>query len=201
MILRTRSKVFEAAIKNESWGDGEPGVLRFPEDDPQAWKIIVYYMIHLQVPSEDFVGEEERDWLGLVNVLDLCWILGDKYDMPQFQDLIMLERLRAITCGSLLPGMVLRAFEKTPPGSKLRLQAARNAVSGIYHQGNYTLDDFDGLRAFPDAMTEMMNALQRYYEEGEQSEDWEEDVSSGNSWKDYMIIGGGPPQHWIRSGD
>lgn len=84
------SDFFVAALKYEgSFGTGESGTLRFPEDNEIAWEILLYWM---------FNGHISNDLLDDIDLHDLvrCWGMAEKYLMTRFQDEIMCNILDTI---------------------------------------------------------------------------------------------------------
>lgn len=131
-ILVTGSKVSSAAIRNEHLGGGEKGVLRFPEDDHKAWELLAYWIVERKLPSIQTGGAlSDAERKGCQALLVENWILGDKYDIPRLQDLVMPELLDLFSRYWDFDAQVMdRAVKGSAPGSKLRLVAAREAV---YH--------------------------------------------------------------------
>jgi hypothetical protein len=70
--------------------------LRFPEDNETAWKLLLHWMKpaadHIPTPASSLRARpEEKARSGFQDMYINCCALGDKYDIPPFQDLIMLE--------------------------------------------------------------------------------------------------------------
>lgn len=98
-------------------GDEGTGVLRLPDDNAEAWTVLVYTQLARSLPFMlaggcRFDNEEEVEFHKL---LVRCWILGHKYRALQFQDLIMSELiLRAGRCLTLLSVVCVAAREAVP---------------------------------------------------------------------------------------
>lgn len=119
-VLEGISRYFTSAFGNERFEEGKSGILRLPEDSVEVWKIISKWIIHREIP-ETLI---EEDLLLAIR----CWTTGDKYDIKEFQDAVMLCMLielssdsdPSITDPKLSPEMVQVAFENTAVGSPLR---------------------------------------------------------------------------------
>lgn len=202
-LLRTTSPVFAAALRNEHLGESERGVLRFPEDDGEAWKLLLFWIFKCELPDYSQVktsslGECDRLLILFVH----CWILGDKYQLPKFQDLIMLELLLKLQDTTLRGFALQKAVETTPPGSKLRQLAVRETVFSAIEERN----GFEGYEAALNTVgfgLEVVQGIERWREEGEETE-YDFGTSSGEGrndiWEQFMVAGG-PGKHWIHNKD
>ncbi|KAK4544933.1 hypothetical protein LTR36_003838 [Oleoguttula mirabilis] len=84
--LEWASPFFVCVIKYEHWGtDAQHCVLRFPDDDVEAWHMLIYWFDH----SADLHSTPHK------LLATRCWILGDKYGIPKFQDEAMLGEVAA----------------------------------------------------------------------------------------------------------
>ena len=120
--LTNASEWFSAAFRNERLGN-EPGVLRFPEDDLEAWKLLICWVMEGVVLHADNLNDCESI------VLIQAWCLGHKYLVPDFQDLIMLELLSHIQLGgAILVEAITEAFLLGPADSLLTKLMAECAV-------------------------------------------------------------------------
>ena len=86
------SEYFVKAIKNEHLGSGTAGTMKFAEDDPGAWKMLLYWKIKGSLP----LLQDVPSYGGQQLLYTRAWILGDKYDIGEFQDLVMLELLQRL---------------------------------------------------------------------------------------------------------
>ncbi|KAK4895441.1 hypothetical protein LTR27_006505 [Elasticomyces elasticus] len=77
------------------------------------------------------------------------WALGEKYQIPAFQDLIMVELLDSLEIEGLKIETAKEAFTTTPPGSAMwGLMAEELAQKLSYKNMKYEeLDMFDGILA------------------------------------------------------
>ncbi|KAK5121394.1 hypothetical protein LTR85_005226 [Meristemomyces frigidus] len=85
-LLEDTSEYFVNAIKYAEWGaNGQRGVLRFPEDDYEVWEVFVRWASYGEVAGITLTTDDM--------LATKCHIMGDKYDIPQFQDEAMLALL------------------------------------------------------------------------------------------------------------
>jgi hypothetical protein len=185
-LLIDISSFFDKALEAERFEEGRTAVLRFPDDNASGWKVLLYWVMRGQVPSGDeFKGDEA---MALVH----AWILGDKYDIEDFQDYVMMELLCWLQHRSYLPEMVKTAFENTPRESKLRKLMAEEVAYSIRacDAPFWSLDIFDGVEGF---IGEFAAALIRHGEKGMAG--LKEGVVRSR-WNDYMV-GDGPSRHWV----
>lgn len=142
--LCNASKYFAKAIKNEHLGEGQAGVLRFPEDNLKTWGVLLFWVVNSALPKEvhPFDGEMEQP-----NLLLLCqtWIMADKYLLPQLQNKIMLKLLRVsdhVTWSLEVVGVEL---SNTLPGSPLRRLATEEAVDAMFQMRDIEATDLDAV--------------------------------------------------------
>ena len=192
-VLAGISAYFVKALANEDRFAGEKGVMRFPEDDPTSWEALLYYKLrgHVQCAR---TGDEQQKIMQLVG----CWILGDKYNIKDFQDHAMLQLLRWLTDAQPILESVKLAFENTLEGSPLRTLMAREAVYGYYD--NRSPDNtaerfkmFDGVQGF---MTEFLKAMELRAENDNDEEALRTRLTEQDSWEEFMV-GEGPKKHWV----
>ena len=162
--LVNASEWFAAAIRHEQWGS-EPGVLRFPEDDLDAWKSLLFWLFKKSVPewASDGTGNDCEAFH-----LIQCRCLGEKYLLSEFQDAVMHELLGFLANGhqTLQLEAIKEAFENTAAGSLLRKLSAEEVVWQLKvtrEISSKEMDHFDGVPGFASALTE---ALERWTREG-----------------------------------
>ncbi|KAK5121393.1 hypothetical protein LTR85_005225 [Meristemomyces frigidus] len=166
--LEQTSGYFTTALRNEHLGTTEPGTLTFPDDDPDAWQVLLYWMIKGRLPPTSALllasGPDDPavhlDWLGAVKEAFECIPPGSK--------------LREVMAEEVV----------------IRLE-----LSSIQYED---LDIFDGVVGFASVLARKLKEesrtpldpfLPRVPTQGQ-------DGSAGTAaWKKYMV-GGGPKQHW-----
>lgn len=199
IILRNTSKAFAAALDHEHLGGGTKGILHFPEDDTEAWKVLVFWMIMKRLPEKatENTGKEDRTAL-----LIYCWVLGDKYGLPEFQDVAMLELLfRSRRCWMDAEHVELIA-DNTMSGSKLRRLAVGEVVLAKM-EGTASTPDFTPAYDVPGFAEDVEEGVWSWVQDASVwcSEIGQKDGSGRDGmWKDYMVIEGGPQKHWIHNG-
>ena len=187
-VLTGMSEYFKRALANADSFGGEKDVMRFPEDDPVAWKVLLYWRIQGCL-QRSFAEDAESTMMQLIR----CWALGDKYDVKNFQDVIMLDLIQTLNIHLVKFEVVRFAFENTPDKSPLRKLMAQEAVISFYYPSmQYAAEDleiFDGVCGF---MTEFVKAI----ELKRQKEILATDLSHPDEWNEFMV-GEGPMKHWV----
>ena len=195
-VLTSISDYFVKAIENQHLGTVQPGTLTFPEDSEDAWKLLLHWKIKGALPDlEDLEDiEQQRQLVHL-------WTLGDKYGIPELQDIAMLELLEVLTGHDSHIDVIKIAFENTAPGSPLRKVMAEETVYLMREGGNWKnekLDKLDGAVGFTTALIGALDELDGEDLESMGQQRLEEDESGERTekWKEYMVAGG-PKKHWI----
>lgn len=192
------SAVFAATSRNETLGGGEAGVYRFPQDSVGAWEILIYWMIKATLPESKFEEQHEEEEAQLLLVQ--CWVLGDKYNIAAFQDVIMLELLFLISGISMDPMSAAFATNNTPPGSKLRHLVANEIVFTVYSDYGRAIGAYDEALAATGFASEAMSGLDKYRDgtNGINVDYVGEKNGAGRTqeWRKYMV-NERPPQHWV----
>lgn len=90
-LLARSSSVFEELLQQTNTTPQDHAcVLRFPEDNLDAWKLLMFWMTQKRVPEVyELLEPDDCDPSYLVR----CWCLGDKYQLPLFQDAVMHQLL------------------------------------------------------------------------------------------------------------
>ncbi|KAK5688473.1 hypothetical protein LTS10_000451 [Elasticomyces elasticus] len=232
--LENTSDYFRAAIRNAHLGGGDVDTISFPEDNLEAWKVLLYWMITHKLPKAaelllqqfEFEGEEhEEDKKEEEDKKDeedetrtdtdhklciRCWALGDKYDVPDFQDLIMLELLRSIELEPIQLDEIKEGIECTGPGSKLRdlmaEELAREVSAGDIETSE--LDAFDGVAGFSNILVAKINRLAEWKQLNPLNSfveftprvplGLEMCREGGSPYRNFMVDGERPVQHWLQ---
>lgn len=125
-----------------------------------------------------------------------CWVIGDKYDMEDFQDEAMLALIKYCETSTLDLDAMKEAVSSPAYGSKLRKLVAEEAVHYQKEDNSACsgdFQDFDGVGF----ISEYIEALNAYDDEEIKYERLEEkDGDDEPRWKEFMI-GDGPTSHWI----
>ena len=146
----------------------------------------MYYLMKNKLPESAYYGVAQG-----TRSLVRTWILGEKYQLPEFQDLVMLELLEHLDCWEYSMAVVREAFEGTPVGSPLRKLMAEEAVEmvrwGLVDKEE--LDVCDGVVGFTRAFAE---AYEAYMDNG----DVVFRYLKYHKWHELMVAGG-PEKHWV----
>ncbi|KAK5741936.1 hypothetical protein LTR17_003684 [Elasticomyces elasticus] len=167
-LLEAASHRFTDAIKEERQDGVSQITLTIPDDDVFPWKMLLHWLVNRELPSDELYAEEfaylnpEDSHLPLIR----CWILGERFDLTIFQNLIM-EMIKAALSGDcdglyLSQASLQEAFQHTEPGSGVRLLAAEDIAYQLEYKDGVevrTLDkDFVGVEGF---IGELLEAVQR----------------------------------------
>jgi len=209
-LLEFTSEYFRSALRNQHLGNVQKDTLSFPDDELNSWKVLLFWIVARELPSVDEIcstGSGQNDD-GMHSVYVRCWVLGDKYDIPAFQDLIMLELLKTFHYGSTLtienPKL---ALENTPPGSVLRELVVEEVLNGLQSKviDCERLDELDGIVGFMSRVMMKRNGLY-------QGEVFSSRLPIANGsvtvpyhkgkspYTIFMVGGDVPRQHWLHDG-
>jgi hypothetical protein len=185
----------------------EKDTLTFPDDDITAWKVLLYWIIKHELPCNEQLLPKHGPAKSVDHPICIrCWALGDKYGIPIFQDLIMLELLDSVENNSIHVSRMREAFECTPPGSALRKLMVEIMAENLHEKPEDVerLDMFDGAVGFTKAL---MQTMDRKDNDGEAIKVFRPrvpDVEGENRWKghsayrEFMIASNeGPAEHWL----
>ncbi|KAK3641809.1 hypothetical protein LTR56_011136 [Elasticomyces elasticus] len=199
--LEAAAEYFRGALRNQHLGEGsEPDVLIFPEDDFRAWKVLLYWMVKSELPEDDDMPKftvspmlTDGDYTALV----LCWILGDKYGVPGFQDLIMIELILQLEIQETPMGIIRYCFVHTAPRSVLRELMAEElilclGVGVLFVEDEDVLNEFGGIPGFSTTLAKkMMLGKEPGCYRGRLPF-----TSMKGSYQDFMIGKSLPKLHW-----
>jgi hypothetical protein len=205
-MLEKTAEYFQASFRHEHVGENsEPGVLRFPEDFVEAWRGLIFWMFNKRLPS---LRKLIPMYQGRRNhaIPIACWIMGDKYGILEFQDLIMLELLRSLERHDMLDTATKYAVRNTPPACRLRLLITEQTAAALRTSGaaGFPLDDLEGT---PDFLEDLSRALladrDREGIRGRVCVDERGNATvegGGRRWKNFMV-GEGPERPWVHGSD
>lgn len=135
-LLCAASPFFEAGCK-PVWQDGAECAMELPEDDPEYFASLAYWVYNNEVAYPDLHHMGRRSLHDLSGV----YLLAEKYQMPRLQndliDAMVYETVTRDQC--ILPPILSMIFDDSPPASKLRLFAV-----------NCTLNRWSDFKAFVD---------------------------------------------------
>lgn len=132
--LESASEYFRKALRQDSFKEGRTGQIDFPEDDYDAWAVLMFWMM-----SAFHIAKNKLK----PDLLIKCWVLGDKYEIPDFQDRIMLELLLIFEVDYATEDIIELGSRLSPAGSFLKRLMAEEAAVAL--QNDKT--DFESLEA------------------------------------------------------
>lgn len=137
-MLVATSYAFAAALQKPRAPHEEPNVLKYPEDDVDAWKTLIFWMFKSSLPEP----EAGNDCVVLDSVR--CWYLGERYNIPRFQDLII-RRLILQLQDEEIPVLeaAREAFTYHRPKKKLQVLMMECIFSRLYTEKTIDYEDLD----------------------------------------------------------
>ncbi|KAK5688478.1 hypothetical protein LTS10_000456 [Elasticomyces elasticus] len=217
-ILEATSGYFKKALAPDgSLGMAALDTLGFLDDSEAAWKVLLYWMFKHDLPNDE--QRKTDDCEGWELLMVECWAMGNRYMIPKFQDLVMLELLDCLLMyTSFETDTIKQAFATTPAGCALRMVMAE-LVAGhlqdeIFDSGLENLHEFEG---FPGCLAEIAHAVKEWSGTSQRivDEDAREccvmsivemvvasqqlhfkDQQGVPRWKKFMVAGG-PEVHWV----
>lgn len=161
--------------------------------------MLLYWIITKTLPEEHVHFSPERDEAVSQPMIVQCWVLGDKYDVVAFQDLIMVELLYVSNGPSIKVRAACEAFENSRTGSKLRLLVSRLIVAEVYWYESRYLEGFKELESVAGYFAEITNALHDMH-----MQEWAPITMMQNVRKSLAkggfgeyLVGEGSNQHWV----
>lgn len=202
VALCSASEYFVKAIKNEHLGTGNIGVLKFPEDKEDEWKVLLFWIINRELPTIDhFPGFEHRankpssGSQAMQQILYQCWILADKYFMPRLQNAVMKKLLYKLDEEAQCMTAADNALRSHTTGSIIGRLACEGVVELVYGgAAAYKPDDLDVLDGIPGAIASIANTLERFNKKaiviGEakgKTRQWRRRNSPTEIWREFMV--------------
>ncbi|KAI6860762.1 hypothetical protein KC338_g6822 [Hortaea werneckii] len=201
--LESASEHFRKALLQDSFEEGLPRQIKFPKDDYDAWAVLVFWMMNtFNIAKEELTPD----------LLIKSWVLGDKYEIPEFQDQIMLELLFTFEEDYATEDIIRLGSELSPTGSVLKRLMAEEAAVALRTEkmdfesleaafnGNGMLRDFVLARGNCEADNQFYQRRFESLAAGElysQDEEGNEELRSP-TWRNYMISNGSSSR-WLLS--
>lgn len=189
------SEYFAKALDPSTFKEGRTGRLDVPDDGVEAWKVFLFWLFHRNLPYFGS-GKNKTQRFKEIDLLVCCWSLGDKYDIPDFQDEVMLMLMECLAVNVVHPHTVNLAFNTSSPDSHMRRimaeEVAENLREGHWHEEDFKELDGEGFTyEFAKALVD---------QEPVRSHDRLETQLDVNVfhyvWESYMV-GDGPRKHPI----
>jgi hypothetical protein len=175
-------------------------------DDVAGWKALLHWIVVRELPHEMswVIGQGNEDQ---VRQLVRAWILRDRYDIPHFQNLVMLELLKSQEqlSTNLAPNVSImkEAFEGSPLESPLGRLMMEELVEQLRKGdvGGQELDSFDNVAGFSSMLFDYLT--NKVDDDGEY-EFWPRlpgfDNNPGSSPYQEFMVGGKFDRHWVVDG-
>ncbi|KAK3721041.1 hypothetical protein LTR37_003331 [Vermiconidia calcicola] len=195
-VLRDAAAYFAKAIQWDHLSHETLGILKFPEDDEDAWKVLLQWFVKKELPVLKMNQATQMLWVR-------SWIIGDKYGIEAFQDLVMLELLNELAYQKTSLEVVRTVFEGTMEESPMRKLMAEETVNLIKTTEDWChkrLELMDGVSGFTSALLEAMDNHDTLLDGSEDTTSLRKRMTDGEStnmdWLGYML-GNGPDRHRI----
>lgn len=185
-VLEQASPYFANMMEPDAFCEDEHGVLRFPNDDLQAWEVLLYWIVHHEIPKRSIAY---KDALAI-----RCWQLGDKYLIPDFQDHAMLSLLYTLRLGEFSFQVIEEGVLRSTAGSKLRKLVLQEAVNNVFD--GYTTQLC--MLSFLDGLGCITELLYHYHKKCMYS-DVPQNRIGADVWEEYMMMEQEPEilkAHW-----
>lgn len=163
-VLRYTSKALSANLDHEHLGDDERGILRFPEDPVDAWEVLVFWIVTKKIPESQMHDTLVPDKAAAQFALVQCWILGDKYGIVEFEDLIMIELLDLSSKNFITVAAAYEALTNTLFDSSLYVLVTCLIVASVFVDGKHSMEEFEcleGLEGYTFNMMETLHTLHK----------------------------------------
>lgn len=200
-MLCARSEYFVKAIENaEKMGPDGPDVLRFPEDDKEAWQLILSWMMGGVVLPRGKTLRAADHTVEFQGLLCRTWILADKYFMPALQNAtmtILLSHLKNDVYG-LRADVAVNALRDHNASSALGLLACGALVQHAFGPGRDGGEpkDLKAIEGVPGAVFSIANAVHSFNKKSVEvlgrnglpcGRKWPEIVPKSRFWEQCMV--------------
>lgn len=193
--LRATSDYFTKALKHEEnmGKDDERGKLKFEDDNYEAWNILIFFMLQKELPGCVLKPDVNNQML-LVN----CWIIGDKYMIPAFQDIVMIELLVHLHGRGIDLAVAERAVHASAPESVLRRLVIEEVLVAVISRKTISHDELEcisGATGFVPCIFRVMTEDHDRHRKNPGGVSYRNRSVDGY-WKEYMV-GSGVLKHMI----
>ena len=135
-------------------------VFSLPDDDPEAWRILIYALLSRSLPHMYYVGNAaDTDRPEHDTLLVRCWLLGEKYEGRQFQDLIMAEIIERSGIWPIHPRAIAYTAEHAKPTSMLYKFMLEEEAVRLSQTSALPAEEDSGLEATPKALRDAAEAI------------------------------------------
>ena len=145
-----------------------------------AWKVLLYWILEKRFPEMQ-CREDDCCWSMLIRY----WCLGDKYQIPGFQDACVLAiwECPCCDCDCIVTGFG-EGFENSPPGSKIRefvAWAIATTFRRCDEEDQFSASALDHFDSIPGLLRAVVGALNLRFTKGEE---W---FSSDSRVEEFLI--------------
>jgi hypothetical protein len=160
-------------------------------------------ILHGKLPSSNKVMSQTSRYGPAVCMR--CWVVGDKYDIAKFQDLVMLELLKYTDLGydnaTLEIDVMVEGLSIAPEMSALRELIVEHIALRLGHVGNLPyrdLDHFDGIPGILRHVTYELKQLQAAGHGPYEARLPSSAFPGEQRWRDFMTANGPDDNsHWV----
>lgn len=154
-----------------------------------AWEYLLHWKLRGSVPDLYMPTSQN-----LIETYTHCWLLGENYNIPVFQDLVMLELLRLLRTNAPRTDVLKLALTKTKLESKLMELMAEETVELNFSDNKRAERVATMLQECEDGPERLVTILRSAIRAaaGQKVDRFGEE----QLWKEYMLVGG-PERHWI----
>lgn len=137
-FLEATSDFFIAALRPHMFEEGKAKRLDFPEDDLEAWGVLLVYILQRRVPCN--LREHEE-------LCTRCWQLGDAYSIPEFRDQAMIHLVSSHRTGHVITRQAATlGLKVSAPNSKMRRLVAEELAFKMKEErasGRFVMKDLE----------------------------------------------------------
>ncbi|KAK4623949.1 hypothetical protein CLAFUW4_05315 [Fulvia fulva] len=135
-LLCARAEWFKNALKEDRFIEGSTGVIELPDDLPEVFEAFEFFLYQSQLwfESPDKLTEEELQEELILNAR--IWTFGDKYLLPQLQDIAMSRMCAVLDQGDALncsAHTLAQCYNAVRADSPVRLIIIDNLVDRLQH--------------------------------------------------------------------
>jgi hypothetical protein len=127
---------FARALQEDGFREGTERSITMPEDEPRAFEVFVYHLCHHEVKFQELTKDCETEKAADLELCFAVWVFGEKYDIPQLQNAIMLYACSVLMISDihvvkLSPTMLAAYYGATPSDTPLRKLIAEYIIHYI----------------------------------------------------------------------
>lgn len=158
-VLCNKFRYFEKAL-SPNFKEGQNGILHFPDDNEDAWNLLLYYLFHDRVPRVKDVFIAGTMYLPLAH----AYVLGDKYGLTTFQNEVVRAFMVALAYSWMEPDVIIEILGFVPVKSPLRQLVLEEIVRLVVDEdhGLHGCTDFEELGTYEGVFVELLRCFEMY---------------------------------------